>query len=112
MKPTLDTIRCKVIGKKKKLQPKKAKVKCVVKSGEQGKHGRAPNIAQNQIAKRSESEIFFAKNCEAKRSEIIFGLCEANNFSKLRKIAKNCEIAKKILGLKKYLSASIFLIFF
>ena len=39
MKPTLDTIKCKVFGKKKKLQPKKAKVKCVVKSGEQGKHG-------------------------------------------------------------------------
>jgi hypothetical protein len=56
---------------------------------------RAPNIAQNKIAKRSESEIFFAKNCEAK----IFFVCakrsEANNFSKLRKIAKNCEIAKK-----------------
>ena len=34
MKPTLDTIKCKVFGKKKKLQPKKAKVKCVVKSGE------------------------------------------------------------------------------
>ena len=56
---------------------------------------RAPNIGQNKIAKRSESEIFFAKNCEAKRSENIFRLCEANNFSKLRKIAKNCEIAKK-----------------
>ena len=39
MKPTLDTIKCKVIGNKKKLQPKKAKVKCVVKSGEQGKKG-------------------------------------------------------------------------
>ena len=38
---------------------------------------RAPNIAQNKIAKRSESEIFFAKNCEAKRSEKNFGLCEA-----------------------------------
>jgi len=35
MKPTLDTIKCKVLGKKKKLQPKKAKVKCVVKSGTQ-----------------------------------------------------------------------------
>lgn len=39
MKPTLDTIKCKVFGKKKKLQPKKAKVKCVVKSGTQGKKG-------------------------------------------------------------------------
>jgi hypothetical protein len=62
---------------------------------------RAPNIAQNQIAKRSESENFFAKNCEAK----IFFVCakrsEANNFSKLRKIAKNCEIAKKFLTRKK-----------
>ena len=44
-------------------------------------------------------------DCEAKRkrkffreklrSENIFRLCEANNFSKLRKIAKKCEIAKK-----------------
>jgi hypothetical protein len=57
---------------------------------------RAPNIAQNKIAKRSEN-IFCM--CEAKRSEA--KRSEANNFSKLRKIAKNCEIAKKILSFKK-----------
>jgi hypothetical protein len=52
---------------------------------------RAPNIAQNQIAKRSESENFFAKNCEAKRSENIFRLCEAKRSEQFFKIAKNCE---------------------
>jgi hypothetical protein len=52
---------------------------------------RAPNIAQNKIAKRSESEIFFAKNCEAKRSENIFRLCEAKRSEQFFKIAKNCE---------------------
>jgi hypothetical protein len=56
---------------------------------------RAPNIAQNKIAKRSESEIFFAKNCEAKRIENIFRLCEAKQSEQFFKIAKNCEIAKK-----------------
>ena len=48
-----------------------------------------------KIAKRSEAKIFFV--C-AKRSE-------ANNFSKLRKIAKNCEIAKIFLSFKKSLSS-------
>ena len=61
------------------------------KDGRNGPSGRAPNIAQNKIAKRSESEIFFAKNCEAKRSENIFRLCEAKRSEQFFKIAKNCE---------------------
>ena len=57
-------------------------------------------IFSRKIAKRSEAKIFFV--C-AKRSE-------ANNFSKLRKIAKNCEIAKKFLTRKKSFSAFFYFI--
>ena len=72
-------------------------------------------IPSNQGSKyRSKSD------CEAKRkrnffreklrSENIFRLCEANNFSKLRKIAKNWEIAKKFLSRKESFSAFFYFI--
>ena len=52
-----------------------------------------------KIKLRSEAKAKFFSRKNAKRSEAkIFFVCakrsEANNFSKLRKIAKNCEIAK------------------
>ncbi|CBY14133.1 unnamed protein product [Oikopleura dioica] len=77
---------------------------------------RAQNIAQKKIAKRSESEIFFGKNCEAKRSEkknFSAKRSEAKNFSILRKIAKNCEIAKNFSKLRKKCEELLYrLIFF
>ncbi len=67
-------------------------------------YSRAPNIAKNQIAKRSESEFFSTKNCEAKRSEKNFHLCEAKRCENIFKIAKNCEKMRK---LRKFLNLKI-----
>jgi hypothetical protein len=48
---------------------------------------------------KSDCKAIFYSLKIAKRSENIFRLCEANNFYKLQKIVKKCEIAKKILSL-------------
>ena len=52
---------------------------------------RGPNIAQNKIAKRSESEIFFAKNCEAKIIFVCAKRSEAKRSEAKRMIFENCE---------------------
>jgi len=61
---------------------------------------------KKKIAKRSESEIFFGKNCEAKRSENKKNFCEAKRSEAKRSeeffhFAKNCEIAKIFSKLRK-----------
>ena len=52
-----------------------------------------------EIRLQSGAKAIFYSLKIAKRSENIFRLCEANNFYKLQKIVKKCEIAKKILSL-------------